>query len=119
MRSATPRWCRSAACFFTAACDVQENPPRLEVEIKARGRENWSMGYWVLQAFAANGQELPVSAKELWDALDELLYRDWQHESGRTLSILAICIDTGRNPKPVYEFANITSSTTGRRALSS
>ena len=93
--------------FLTAACDVQENPPRLEVEVKAwgRGRENWSMGYWILQAFAENGQELPVSARELWDALDELLYRDWAHESGRTLSILAICIDTGRNPKPVYEFA--------------
>jgi phage terminase large subunit GpA-like protein len=58
-----------------------------------------------LQAFAENGQELPVSARELWDKLDELLYRDWQHESGHVLPILAICIDTGRNPKPVYEFA--------------
>jgi len=63
------------------------------------------MGYWILQAFSENGQELPVSAKEVWDLLDELLNRDWAHESGRTLSILAICIDTGRNPKPVYEFA--------------
>jgi phage terminase large subunit GpA-like protein len=93
--------------FLTAACDVQENPPRLEVEVKAwgRGRENWSVGYWVLQAFAANGQELPVSALELWDLLDELLYREWAHESGHTLPILCICIDTGKLPKPVYEFA--------------
>ena len=93
--------------FLTAACDVQENPPRLEVEVKAwgRNRENWSMGYWILQAFAENGQELPVSSTAVWDLLDELLYRDWPHESGRTLSILAICIDTGKNPKPVYEFA--------------
>jgi phage terminase large subunit GpA-like protein len=93
--------------FLTAACDVQENPPRLEVEIKAwgRNRENWSMGYWILQAFHENGQELPVSAPELWDKLDELLYRDWPHESGHQLPILAICIDTGTNPKPVYEFA--------------
>jgi phage terminase large subunit GpA-like protein len=93
--------------FLTAACDVQENPPRLEVEVKAwgRGRENWSIGYWILQAFHENGQELPVSARELWDKLDELLYRDWPHESGHHLPILAICIDTGRNPKPVYEFA--------------
>ena len=52
-----------------------------------------------------NGQELPVSSKELWDDLDELLYREWMHESGRTLPILAICIDTGKLPKPVYEFA--------------
>jgi phage terminase large subunit GpA-like protein len=93
--------------FLTAAADVQENPPRLEVEIKAwgRGRENWSMGYWILQAFHENGQELPVSSKELWDKLDELLYRDWPHASGHVLPILAICIDTGTNPKPVYEFA--------------
>lgn len=93
--------------FLTASCDVQENPPRLEVEVKAwgRGRENWSIGYWILQAYHANGQELPVSAGELWDKLDELLARDWAHESGHQLPILAICIDTGRNPKPVYEFA--------------
>jgi phage terminase large subunit GpA-like protein len=93
--------------FLTAACDVQEHPPRLEVEVKAwgRGRENWSMGYWILQAFHENGQELPASAPELWDALDELLNRDWAHESGHTLPILAICIDTGKLPKPVYEFA--------------
>jgi phage terminase large subunit GpA-like protein len=93
--------------FLTAAVDVQESPPRLEVEIKAwgRGRENWSMGYWILQAFAENGQELPVSSRELWDRLAELLYRDWPHESGHHLPILAMCIDTGTNPKPVYEFA--------------
>jgi hypothetical protein len=56
--------------FLTAACDVQENPPRLEVKVKAwgRGRENWSIGYWILQAFHENGQELLVSARELWDS---------------------------------------------------
>jgi phage terminase large subunit GpA-like protein len=92
--------------FLTAACDVQESPPRLEVEIKAwgRGRENWSIGYWVLQAFHTNGQELPVTAAELWDKLAELLQRDWRHASGHYLPILAMCIDTGRSPKPVYEF---------------
>jgi phage terminase large subunit GpA-like protein len=93
--------------FLTAACDVQEHPPRLEVEVKAwgRGRENWSMGYWILQAFHENGQELPVSSREVWDLLDVLLYREWRHESGHLMSILAICIDTGHLPKPVYEFA--------------
>jgi phage terminase large subunit GpA-like protein len=94
------------ASFLTASVDVQEQPPRLEVELKAwgRARENWSMGYWVLQAFATNGQELPVSAVQLWDYLDELLMRDWAHASGHTLPILCMAIDTGRNPKPVYEF---------------
>jgi len=92
--------------FLTAACDVQEHPPRLEVELKAwgRGRENWSIGYWVLQAFAENGQELPVSSREVWDRLEELLQRDWLHASGHRLPILCLAIDTGGNPKPVYEF---------------
>jgi phage terminase large subunit GpA-like protein len=94
------------AVFLTAAVDVQEHPARLEVELKAwgRGRENWSCGYWILQAFAQNGQELPVSAREIWDQLDELLMRDWLHESGHALPILCMAIDTGRNPKPVYDF---------------
>jgi phage terminase large subunit GpA-like protein len=92
--------------FLTAAVDVQEHPARLEVEVKAwgRNRENWSMGYWVLQAFSENGQELPVSARELWDQLYELLGREWAHNSGKSLPILCMTIDTGKNPKPVYEF---------------
>jgi len=94
--------------FLTAAVDVQDNPPRLEVEVKAwgRGRENWSMGYWVIQVRAENGQELPVTSHELWDKLDaDILQRDWLHESGHTLPILVMGIDTGKTPKPVYEFA--------------
>lgn len=95
------------ALFLTAACDVQESPPRLEVELIAwgRGRENWSMGYWVLQAYAENGQPLPVTSPEVWAKLDALLQKDWQHESGKTLPILLLGIDTGKLPKPVYDFA--------------
>lgn len=93
--------------FLTAAVDVQESPPRLEVEVKAwgRGRENWSVGYWVLQAFAENGQPYPVTSRELWDQLDVLLQRNFRHESGHYLPILVMAIDTGQRPKPVYEFA--------------
>jgi phage terminase large subunit GpA-like protein len=93
--------------FLTAACDVQESPPRLEVELTAwgRGRESWSMGYWVIQAYAENGQLLPVTSPEVWDKLDALLQKDWQHESGKTLPILLLGIDTGKLPKPVYDFA--------------
>ena len=52
------------AVFLTAGVDVQESPPRLEVEVKAwgRGRENWSIDYRVIQVFAENGQPLPVAA---------------------------------------------------------
>jgi phage terminase large subunit GpA-like protein len=100
--------------FLTAAVDVQDSPPRLEVEVAAwgRGRERWSIGYWVLQAYYKDGegndtaQPLPVTDAALWERLDrEILQRNWLHASGHTLPILAMAIDTGNRPKPVYEFA--------------
>lgn len=94
--------------FLTAAVDVQESPPRLECEVKAwgRGRENWSIGYYVIQKQAENGELLPVTSPELWSALDqEVLQALYQHETGHQLPIMVMCIDTGRTPKPVYEFS--------------
>ncbi len=94
--------------FLTAAVDVQDNPPRLEYEVVAwgRGRENWSVAYGAIQCFAQNGQPLPVTSRELWDKLDQdVLQKNWLHESGKRLSIMAMGIDTGNRPKPVYEFA--------------
>ena len=94
--------------FLTAAVDVQDNPPRLECEVVAwgRDRENWSVDYQVIQCFSDNGQALPVTSRELWDKLDQdVLQRSYPHESGHTLPIMVMCIDTGNRPKPVYEFA--------------
>jgi len=107
--------------FLTTAVDVQDNPPRLEVETVAwgRGRENWSVDYRVIQCYAqiphlepdgtvtyTDGALLPVTAHELWDKLDsDVLQRSWRHESGHYLPIWLMGIDTGSRPKPVYEFA--------------
>lgn len=94
--------------FLTAAVDVQDQPARLEVEVKAwgRGKESWSVGYFVLQSHSEDGEVLPVTSKSLWDKLDaEILQRDWLHESGNTMAIRVMTIDTGGRPKPVYEFA--------------
>jgi len=96
--------------FLTAFVDVQDNPARLEVEVRAWGRyrESWSIGYWIIQAWSNEDvpQLLPVSSPELWAKLDQLvLQRNWQHESGNMLPIMAMGIDTGNRPKPVYEFA--------------
>ena len=98
----------SHGLFLTAAVDVQESPPRLEVEVRAwgRGRENWSICYEIIQCFAQNGEVLPVTSPELWQKLDQdILRHNWVHESGHTLPIMAMAVDTGRRPKPVYEFA--------------
>lgn len=94
--------------FLTAMVDVQDSPPRLEVEVAAwgRGRERWSIAYLRLQVFAENGQPLPVTSPELWDVeLARVLAKEWRHASGHTLPIMAMGIDTGHKPKPVYDFA--------------
>lgn len=94
--------------FLTAAVDVQDNPPRLECEVKAwgRGRENWSIAHHVIQSFADNGEALPVTSPELWSRLDaDILQRDFLHESGHSMAIRVMCIDTGSRPDPVYKFA--------------
>jgi phage terminase large subunit GpA-like protein len=105
------------AVFLTAAVDVQESPPRLEVEVKAwaRDHENWSILYDKIQAFASNGEALPVTSPELWDKLDELLQHEWLHETGNKIPIMVMGIDTGRRPLPVYLFARATSKVTGVR----
>jgi phage terminase large subunit GpA-like protein len=95
--------------FLTAAVDVQDSPPRLEVETVAwgRGGECWSMDYRVIQVFADDGQPMPVTSRAVWDKLDaEVLSRSWPHENGKaSLPIWVMCVDTGNRPKPVYEFA--------------
>lgn len=96
------------ALFLTASVDVQDSPPRLEVELIGwgRGRENWSLGYWVIQAYVEGSTDpLPVGDRRLWDQLDQLLMREWPHEGGQTMPIRVMTIDTGKKPKPVYEFA--------------
>ena len=107
------------ALFLTAFVDVQDSPPRLEVEVKAwgRGMESWSLDYRSIQCYAPQTDEeirrgdapqlLPVTARPVWDELDAfVLNRVWAHETGpHPLSIWAIGIDTGNRPKPVYEYA--------------
>jgi len=101
------------ALFLTAFADVQESPPRLEVGVTGwgRDRENWPLAYYVIKEWVkdADGNDttdmLPVTHHLLWERLDAILQRNWRHESGRTIPIMALGIDTGRRPKPVYEFA--------------
>lgn len=93
------------ALFLTAFVDVQQD--RLEYEVVAwtRNRENWSIAYGVIQSFDGNGKPLQSSNEELWLELDKVLAREWNHESGTTMPIMVMGIDTGDRPKPVYDFA--------------
>lgn len=92
--------------FLTAFCDVQAD--RLEYEVCAwsRSKESWSVAYGVIQCFDSNGKTLQSSNTELWTELDKVLMREWNHESGTTMPIMVMGIDTGDRPKPVYDFAS-------------
>ena len=93
------------ASLLVAGVDVQDD--RLEVEIKAygRGKESWSIDYRVIQVPDQAGQSLKTSSPEVWQELEALLAADWPCESGRTMPIMAMTIDTGFRPQMVYEFA--------------
>lgn len=93
------------ALFLTCGVDVQ--PDRLEYEVVGwgRGKESWSIEYGTIRLNDANGDAISSSDMRLWAELDKVLARDWKHESGSAMPIMAMCIDTGDRPKPVYEFA--------------
>jgi phage terminase large subunit GpA-like protein len=93
------------AWLLVAGVDVQDD--RIEVEIKAygRGKESWSVDYRVIQVPDHSGQPLKTSSPEVWQELEALLATDWPCESGGTMPIMAMTIDTGFRPQMVYEFA--------------
>lgn len=93
--------------FLTAAVDVQND--RLEVELVgwARGKSSWSLDYFVIRAEDGHGNPLQSTDKALWDKLGEYLNRSWKHESGASLPIMVMTIDTGNRPTPVYNFSRL------------
>lgn len=93
------------ALFLTAFVDVQEDRLEYEVVGWGRGRECWSVDYGVIRAFDAGGKPVSTSNEAIWLELDKVLAREWKHESGGTMPIMVMGIDTGFRPKPVYDFA--------------
>jgi phage terminase large subunit GpA-like protein len=94
----------ASAALLTAGADLQHD--RIEVEVVGWGKgfESWSVAYVTLYGD-------PVQP-ELWQQLDELLMREFRHESGMPLRISAACIDSGYLPDEVLRF---TRERFGRR----
>lgn len=93
--------------FLTAGIDMQQD--RLEVETVAwgLGEESWSIDYQVLW-----GDPL---AGDVWNDLDDYLAQQFRHQSGRSLPIMAACLDTGGTggyTQCAYDYAR---GRTGRR----
>ena len=73
--------------FVTAGVDVQND--RLEVEIVGfgAGQESWSLDYRVIHGDPARA--------EVWNDLDYILEKPIKHQSGVTLRIACVCVDSG------------------------
>lgn len=92
---------------LTAGVDMQGD--RLEVEIVAWGfgEESWSIDYVVLWGDPTLG--------EVWEDLEDLLSRTYQHESGNVLTIQAACVDTGGTGGMTQSAYDWLRGKTGRR----
>lgn len=85
------------AAILTCGVDVQENRFELEVIAYGRGEESWGIEYVILPGD-------PTRA-EIWRDLDTFLQKTYKHESGTTLRIFAVCIDTGgHHTQQTYNF---------------
>ncbi len=99
--------------FLTAGVDIQKD--RIECEIVAWGRnkQSWSVDYHVLSGDTAK--------QEVWYELDKVLQKDYEHESGITMPIRVMCVDSGYATQDVYEFVKCYNQATwggnGARAL--
>lgn len=82
--------------ILTAAVDVQND--RLEVEIRGwgDGEESWQVR---LDRILGDPEEAQV-----WERLEELLVRQWRHESGTTIRVVSCMVDSGDKTAAVYAF---------------
>lgn len=85
------------ALVLTMGVDTQDD--RLECEITAwgKGEESWLVDY--VKIYGDPDQT------EVWQQLDDLLAKDYLHESGARLSVCATCIDSGgHKTQSVYDY---------------
>lgn len=82
--------------LLTMGMDTQDN--RLEYEVVGWDRNGQS---WGIERGVIPGR---ADAPGVWDEVDELLDREWQHASGLKMRILATFIDSGgHHTTPVYK----------------
>jgi phage terminase large subunit GpA-like protein len=85
--------------ILTAGADVQHD--RIEVDVWAWGRrlESWLVDHVVLEG--------DTSRQEVWDRLTALLGRTWRNESGASMRLARLAVDSGdgRTTAAVYAWA--------------
>ncbi len=84
------------ALVLTAGVDIQKDRIELEVVGWAESLESWSVDYVVLPG--------ETTQQGVWDDLAEALKATYRHESGNSLRISGVCVDSGYLSKSVYDF---------------
>lgn len=85
--------------LITAGVDVQKDRIEAEVVGWGRGKESWSIGYYV---FEGDTSDL---FSEAWNGLRDLLSKGFVHQAtGVVLNIELACIDAGYATTVVYQF---------------
>lgn len=82
--------------FLTAGVDIQKNRIECEVVAWGRNKQSWSVDYFVLDGDTAK--------PEVWQRLADVLHKDYPHESGITMPIRVMCVDSGYATQDVYGF---------------
>jgi phage terminase large subunit GpA-like protein len=82
--------------LLTAGVDVQKDRIVVEVVAWGRGKRSWSIDFAEIPGDTADLDDGP------WSQLDELLARQFPHESGAPLTIRMLAVDSGYNTQTVY-----------------
>jgi phage terminase large subunit GpA-like protein len=99
----------AGVCCLTVGVDTQDD--RLEVLVLGWGPGEES---WIVDRHRLNGDP---DQPGVWNQLDELLARSYEHPADRRLEILATCIDSaGHKTSSVYEWVS-SKVRTGRRVF--
>lgn len=89
----------AGAVVLTRAVDTQDD--RLEVLVVGWGPHDEA---WLVEHARLDGD---TSQPDVWDALDELLDKEYLHASGAMLAPVATCIDSaGHRTTQVYDFVH-------------
>jgi len=83
--------------FLTAGADVQKDRIEIDVWAWGRGLESWLIDHVVIEGGPGDANA--------WSELNQLLDRTWFHETGASLRIAKLAIDTGYETPAVYSWA--------------
>jgi phage terminase large subunit GpA-like protein len=92
-------------------CGVDVQATRLEYQILGFGPDDdnrlhvITVDYGVIELREPDGLPKLTSSEEYWTKLDQVLKLTFRHPSGALLPIVAMLVDVGHNPDPVYKFA--------------